>query len=293
MFGTHFYNKSVRNTVIAFGSLFNKIKISRTDSSGTEIKQIQVPISYGNKAKFIRKIREDYRLSTPDKTSVSMTLPRIGFELSSVEYDTSRKVNTLNRLYAAKDGDINKLKGNYSSVPYNLNFGLYLMSETVDDGLQMLEQITPFFTPEFTVSLNLIDPHHQKVDVPIVLNSADVESEYEGDFDSIRTVMWNLSFTARSYMYSPVKDTGIIKRAITVFYDSTLIDKFDGSTGAVSRIDLTPSPVGATYGQDYGFADTISIIEGFNAFTGGQSGGVYYPQPATPVDAIDTSGATI
>jgi len=276
MFGTHFYNKSIRNTTIALGSLFNKIKISRKDSSGTEIKQIQVPLSYGNKAKFIRKLNEDYRLSDPDRTVVSMTLPRIGFELSSIEYDTTRKINTLQRIFAKKDGDITKLKSNYASVPYNMMFGVYIMSETVDDGLQIIEQILPYFTPEFTVSLNLIEDIHQKVDVPIVMTSADMESEYEGNFDDVRAVMWNLRFTARSYIYSPVKESGgIIKHAITVLYDSTIDDSFSGLTGALSRIDITPDPAGATYGSDYDYTIETRV----HGMTGD--------------DGVDTAGNTL
>ncbi len=259
MFGTHFYNKSVRNTVIAFGSLFNKIRVLRTDSNGNTIKQIQVPISYGNKAKFIRKIREDYRLSSPDRAQVSMTLPRIGFELTSVEYDTSRKTNTLGRRRALKTGSDGVVLSNYTPVPYILNFGMYIMAETVDDSLQMLEQITPYFTPEFTVSLNLISDLHEKVDVPIILNSATVESEYEGDFDNIRNVMWVLDFAAKSYMYSPVKESGIIKKTITILYDSTVDEAFNGLTGALSRIDVTTDPAGATFGGEYDYSTTLRV----------------------------------
>ena len=278
MFGDHFYNKSIRNTTIAFGSLFNKLKVSRTDSAGTEIKQIQVPLSYGNKAKFIRRLREDYRLTSPDKTEVSMTLPRIGFELTSVEYDVSRKTNTLNRILAhnSTTGSTSGLKSNYSAVPYNLNFGLYIMTETVDDGLQILEQITPYFTPEFTVTLNLVTDLYQKIDVPIILNSSSVESEYEGDFDNIRSVMWNLEFTAKSYMYSPVKTGDVIKKTITVLYDATVDDRvFSGETGAMSRIDIEPNPIGATYGSDYDYTETLRVY----GFTG--------------ADGIDTAGNTL
>ena len=277
MFGNHFYNKSIRNTTIAFGSMFNKIKVSRQNSAGVEIKQVQVPLSYGNKAKFIRKLREDYRLSNPDKTVVSMTLPRIGFELSSVEYDTSRKTNTLNRLFAVDSsaGATAAVKSNYNAVPYNLNFGLYIMTETVDDGLQILEQITPFFTPEFTVTLNLIDDLHQKVDVPITLNSASVESEYEGDFNDIRSIMWNLEFTAQSWMYSPVKTSDIIKRSISVLYDSTIDNTFGGETGALSRIDILPNPTGATYGSEYDFTTELRVF--------GMTG----------TEGIDTAGNTL
>jgi hypothetical protein len=259
MFGDHFYNKSVRNTVIAFGSLFNQLKVKRIDGSGNVIKQIQVPISYGNKSKFIRKIREDYRLSDPDQTQVSMTLPRIGFELTSVEYDTSRKMNTLGRRRVLKPGSDEIVLSNFNPVPYILNFGMYLMSETVDDGLQMLEQITPYFTPEFTVSLNLISELHEKVDVPITLNSTTVESEYEGDFDNIRNVMWVLDFSAKSYMYSPVKEVPITKRTVTVLYDSTVDDSFSGLSGALSRINVTTDPEGATFGSDYEYNVDIRV----------------------------------
>ena len=260
MFGDHFYNKSVRNTVIAFGSLFNNIKVSRKNSAGDEIKQIKIPISYGNKAKFIRRLREEYSLTSG--VEVSMTLPRIGFELSSVEYDTARKTNTLNRLKSYNplltDGQV---KSNYSSVPYNLNFGLYIMTETVDDGLQIIEQIAPYFTPEFTVNLNLVDDLHQNVDVPIVLNNSTVESVTEGPMKTsdLRSVMWNLDFTAKSYMYSPVKDVPVTKRMVTVLYDSTVDDSFSGLTGALSRIDVTADPEGATFGSDYEYDTDIRV----------------------------------
>jgi len=276
MFGDHFYNKSVRNTVIAFGSLFNNIKVSRKNSAGVEIKQIKIPISYGNKAKFIRRLREEYSLSSG--VEIAMTLPRIGFELSSVEYDTSRKTNTLNQLKAYNSTlTTSQVKSNYSSVPYNLNFGLYIMTETVDDGLQIIEQIAPYFTPEFTVSLNLIDDLHQKVDVPIILNSSSVESETEGAMSTsdLRSVMCTLEFTARSYMYSPVKTSGIIKTVITVLSDSTLDSTFSGLTGALSRIDITPSPIGATYGSDYDYTVTTRV----HGMTG--------------TEGIDTSGSTL
>ena len=277
MFGAHFYNKSVRNTVIAFGSLFNNIKVSRKNSAGVEIKQIQIPLSYGNKSKFIRRLREEYSLKSG--VEVSMTLPRIGFELTSVEYDTSRKVNTLNKLYANDTSSASSgiIKSNYSSVPYNLNFGLHIMTETVDDGLQILEQIVPYFTPEFTITLNLIDDLHQKVDIPIVLNSTVVESEYEGAMltSDIRSVMWNLEFTAKSYMYSPVKTTGVIKKAITVLYDSTVDKTFGGSTGALSRRDIILSPAGATYGTDYDYTTTTRV------------------QGMTGPDGLDTAGNTL
>jgi hypothetical protein len=276
MFGDHFYNKSVRNTVIAFGSLFNNIKVSRKNSAGVEIKQIQIPLSYGNKAKFIRRLREEYSLSSG--VEVSMTLPRIGFELSSVEYDTARKTNTLNRHKAYNSLlTTGQVKTNYSSVPYNLNFGLYIMTETVDDGLQIIEQIAPYFTPEFTVSLNLVDDLHQKVDVPIILNSSSVESETEGAMSTsdIRSVMWTLEFTAKSYMYSPVKTSPVIKTGITVLYENTIDTTFSGLTGAQSRIDITPNPAGATYGSDYDYTITTRV----HGMTG--------------TEAIDTSGNTL
>ena len=278
MFGDHFYNKSIRNTTIAFGSLFNKLKVSRTNSSGTEIKQIQVPLSYGNKAKFIRRLREEYSLS--NDVEVSMTLPRIGFELNSVEYDVSRKTNTLNRILAnnSTTGSTASLKTNYSAVPYNLNFGLYILTETIDDGLQILEQITPYFTPEFTVTLNLVTDLYQKIDVPIILNSSSVESETEGPMSTsdLRSVMWTLDFTAKSYMYSPVKTGDVIKKTITVLYDATVDDRvFSGETGAMSRIDIEPNPIGATYGSDYDYTETLRVY----GFTG--------------ADGIDTAGNTL
>ena len=203
MLGQYFYNESLRKTIIAFGSLFNDIQITRKDSAGAEVQTMKVPLAYGPKQKFITRLTAD-----PGATQqVALTLPRIGFEIQSFDYDPSRKINrTIRQKKVANTNDkkLKQMSTQYTPVPYNMNFELFVMAKNSDDGIQIIEQILPFFQPEYTVSIKEVPDMDIVRDVPFVLNSVGYEDTYEGDFQTRRAIIYTLSFTAKSYVYGPV-----------------------------------------------------------------------------------------
>ena len=203
MLGQYFYNESLRKTIIAFGSLFNDIQITRKDSSGSTVQTMKVPLAYGPKQKFITRLTAD-----PGATKqVALTLPRIGFEIQSFDYDPTRKLNrTIRQKKVANTNDkkLKQMSTQYTPVPYNMNFELFIMAKNSDDGIQIIEQILPFFQPEYTVSIKEVPDMDIVRDVPFVLNSVGYEDTYEGDFQSRRAIIYTLSFTAKSYVYGPV-----------------------------------------------------------------------------------------
>ena len=84
----YFYNEIFRKTVISFGTLFNDITIKKTDSSGNVVNVIKVPLAYGPTQKFLARLEQSPDLSK----ATQITLPRMSFELSGINYDPSRKV---------------------------------------------------------------------------------------------------------------------------------------------------------------------------------------------------------
>lgn len=240
---TQFYNEAIRKLVIGFGSLFNDIRIVRKNADGTTKETIRVPLSYGPKEKFLRRIQESSSIS--DTSKVQITLPRIGFDITGFAYDSQRKTNKLRRRKVdGSDGLTNSW--NYNEVPYIISFGLYAFSRNQDDNLQIIEQILPYFTPEFIVSFNMNDVN-KKVDVPIVLNSVSTIEDYEGDFDTRRNLTSTFEFSAKAYIYGPVKTGKIILQSEIDIFGSE--EKFSYPvTGAQDlRIGITGGYTGEGY----------------------------------------------
>jgi|TARA_Y100000034_G_C6889141_1_gene408755 hypothetical protein len=240
----HFDNKSIRNLVVAFGSLFNNCYVKRYNADGSEKETIRVPLAYGNKEKYLRRIDEGGSITTGDGSQVALVLPRMSFDITSIDYDPIRKRNTMER-YAKRDPDSDSsMNYSYSEVPYIIDFNLYIMAKFMGDGLQIMEQILPYFTPEFTVSINPTE-QNRKVDIPIVLNSVQPEEDWEGDFESRRSITWTLGFTAKSYIYGRIVSGAIIKEIQTTLLNYTSNEA--GTTGAFSRTDVgVTGPSGAS-----------------------------------------------
>ena len=201
----YYDNESIRKLVIAFGSIFNEIYVTRSDSSGTETQRLRVPFTYGAKEKFLRRLEEESGIT--DKTKTQLTLPRLGFELGSIDYDPSRHLNKLNRRVSRVPGENASIS--FQEVPYNIGFSLYAFTRTMDDNLQMLEQIIPQFAPEFIVSLNL-NKIDTKLDVPIVLQNVGLQEQYEGNFLDRRVIASVFNFTCKTRLYSEIKENPII-----------------------------------------------------------------------------------
>lgn len=214
MFGNEFYNETTRRYVATFGTLFNDLIIARKDNDGNTIQRMKVPIAYGPKQKFLARLEQDPSLSAP-----AMTLPRMSFELLTMSYAPERKLTRLLHDNTPKQLTGNTYKTQFAAVPYNLDFELNIMTKYNEDGIKILEQIIPFFTPDFTPKIKLMDEFDIALDVPIVLNAISNEDVYEDDFQTRRVLIWTLSFTVKGYYFGPSTEKKIIKFAQKNLYD--------------------------------------------------------------------------
>ena len=262
-----YYNESVRKLIVAFGSLFNNIRIENTDS-GSNTNYIRVPLSYGPKEKFIRRIEESSSIS--GSTKVQITLPRLGFNITDIVYDPSRKRNTLGKRYYYETGATGGHPSySYSEVPYNFNISLYSFTRTMTDSLQIMEQILPYFTPEFNVTVRFSDLN-PSVDIPIILTGVNLEEEYEGDFDTRRNLTAQYDFTVKSSVFGEVKQKNTILYTETTFFELVGDNyKLSGPTGALSRVDVGVS--GPSFGSG-GFTSN-NFTTYTNIYSRGPSGG--------------------
>ena len=252
MLGQQFYHETIRKMVVSFGTIFNNIQIVRKNNAGATIQAMKVPLAYGPKAKFLTRIREDASLNK----ATAITLPRLAFEISSISYDSSRKLNRVTRIKKTSGKGNTKLDSQFMPVPYNIDFSLFVMSKSGDDALQIIEQILPFFQPEYTITVNDNLDMKQKRDVPIVLTGIDYEDNYEGDFITRRAIIYTLSFTAKFYLYGPVTKQSIIK-SVQVDQYTDLPDK---SPKREQRYAVTPDPVSADFDDNFGFNETTSFF---------------------------------
>ena len=210
MLGTTYYHETIRKYVAVFGTLFNDINIQRKNSAGVITEQIKVPIAYEAKDKLILRTR-----AVQADGGVAVSLPRMGFVMNGIAYDGTRKLNTLGQVYAANTAaSSSTLMKQYNPVPYNFDFVLTAMVDSSEDGAQIFEQIVPFFTPEFTCSVNLIPSMNVKPDVSIILNGTTVEDSYEGDFTARREIIWSFTFQLKGYIYPDVKSGSVTKSVI-------------------------------------------------------------------------------
>lgn len=210
MLGSHFYNETIRRTVIAFGTLFNNIEIQRKDpSDNSVIEKQKVPLAYGPKQKFLVRLEEN-----PDLRKVSITLPRLYFEMTGIEYDSTRKTSPIQKYKSIINDNGDEVRTQYVPVPYNLNFELGIIAKSQDDALQISEQILPYFQPSFSLTLNMIPDMDEKRDVAIVLNGISHEDTWDDSFLQRRYITYTLNFTAKTYLYGPYNTADVIKKAI-------------------------------------------------------------------------------
>ena len=251
MLGQYFYNESLRKCIIAFGSMFNGIYIQRKDGS-TVSQSLKVPLAYGPKQKFMVRLDADPNLDQ----KVAITLPRIGFEIAGFDYDPSRKLNRIikrKKVSNTTDKALKQMSTQHSPVPYNLTFELFVMTKNSDDGIQIVEQILPFFQPEYTVTINEVPEMDVVRDVPIVLNNIGYEDTYTGSFTERRAIIYTLNFTAKAYVYGPVDTAKPITKAEATIY----ADLQDKAPPRVARV--TEQAIGIPDADDnFGFNETIS-----------------------------------
>ncbi len=265
MFGTHFYNQSLRRLTIAFGQIFNNIVVQTKSSTGAVTKRMRVPLAYAPKEKFMTRLEQQANL---DKgRTFAITLPRMGFELVGLKYDPNRKLNKLQKTVRVKSSDSTVHNFNYTPVPYDISFNLYSFTATAENGLQIIEQILPYFQPDYTVTINAIPELNIKRDVPIILNNVDYADTYDGGYNTRRAVVYTLSFTAKTYLYGPMSQSKVIRKSQSDIYTDT-----DTTNKArEERIITIPKPESANADDDFGFTTTISFFndtKNYNPTTG-------------------------
>ena len=244
MFGRTFYHGTLRKYVTLFGTLFNDIWINREDANGNVVNSQKIPLSYSPREKLLARIEGMDNDQDPLKQPFAITLPRMGFEITGFEYDSTRKLTTINR-FVRKTTEDNKdvQKYQYNPVPYNITFDLSIFVKNTSDGTMILEQILPYFTPEWTTTVQLISDPNITLDIPLILTAVSQDDVYEGSFEERRSLIWTLSFTMKGYFFGPTKKQGVIKLANTTFYDATIFDNIDDAIGeapGLSRVTVTP-----------------------------------------------------
>lgn len=213
-----FYNRIIRKLVVSFGNLFNEITMVRYNPDQTEAERFIVPIAYASKEHYVQRLEADYDL---DK-KVQITLPRLSFEMTGLRYDANRKQNTNVRNYHQGTSGV---VGQYNPVPYDIDFSLYLYVRNIEDGTQVVEHILPYFTPDYTMKVNMIPEMGITKEVPVILDQVTQDVTYEGDRSSDpRLIIWTFNFTVKANFFGPVSEVGIIKHSITSIYNKITQD---------------------------------------------------------------------
>lgn len=247
MLDQRFYWGTIRKAIVAFGNMFNNINIERRDADGNIVQILKVPLSYASKSKALARIQQRPNV---DDRNVQIIAPRMAFEMSTLAYDFNRKISPIQQNRAV-NATTNSVNAQYAPTPYNINIMLYVYVKNQDDGLQIIEQILPYFNPDYNLTVKAIPQLNIKNDLPILLDSVSFEDNFEGEFEDRRTIIWTLSFTMKLNFYGPVNKQGIIKKVVaTTFNDQELSNK-------QTTITTTPNPANAVPGDDIGFTDTF------------------------------------
>lgn len=239
MFGQTWSHDTIRKYVILFGTLFDSIYINRKNNAGETVQTLKIPLNYGPKEKFLARLNSDSTLSQ----STAITLPRMAFDITTMNYAAERKPNTINRLTKTYAADNNKVSYQYAPVPYDFTFSLYIMVKNADDGTQIIEQILPYFTPEWTATVNLVSGIDGKYDIPIVLNDVSMEDTYEGNFETRRAIIYTLTFTMKGWLFGPTKTSDIIKEInVDIRIPNTNVLPIVANTAIGNSVVITVTP---------------------------------------------------
>ena len=246
MFGSYHYHEIIKRTIVAFGTLFNNLYIKHQDGTGADNSVIKVPISYGPVQKFLARLDEK-----PDlRRRVAITLPRMSFEMTDIVYDASRKVSSVQKFQANREG-VGPVQV-YMPAPYNISIELSIITKYQDDMLQILEQILPYFQPQFNLTVDLVNSIGEKRDIPITLEGISMQDDYEGDYTTRRSLVYTLRFTAKTSIFGKIddKEGPIIKKVTVDYYGDT--DRQEASRQL--RYQVTPRAI-----KDYNDDNTTTL----------------------------------
>lgn len=279
MLGNYFYHRTIRKTVTAFGTLFNNIQIRHYDDSDTNpISVLKVPLAYGPIQKFLSRIEQN----ASGSRKVALTLPRMSFEMNSIEYDPQRKSSVIQTFKAPRSEDGKAIDKVFMPVPYNIGFELNIMGKLQDDIHQIVEQILPYFQPAFNVTVTLIPEINEKRDIPIILNRIGFRDDYEDDFTTRRILIYTLSFTVKTYMFNEVPEDsqGLIKKVQVDYATNAILNarrevrytvtpkalQDYNNDGVIDSVDDNL----IEYGDDFGFNDEIIDFQDFKDYSPSQ-----------------------
>lgn len=254
MLGTYSYHEIIKKTIISFGTLFNQLYIKHQEEDGSDASLIKVPIAYGPIQKFLARLEQK-----PDlRKRVALTLPRMSFEITSIQYDASRKVSTMQTFKAVKqDGGGGQVKL-FMPVPYNIGIQLNIIAKYNDDMLQIIEQILPFFQPHFTLTVDLASSIGEKRDIPMILENIQMNDNYEGNYEERRNLIYTLNFSAKTYLFGPIADSteGLIKKVQVDYHSSTENTR---NSSRQLRYTVTPRAI-----QDYDNDSSTTLSQNIN-----------------------------
>jgi hypothetical protein len=256
MFGTWFYHKRVRTAVSVFGSLFNNLYVLRQNSSGETISQVKVPLSYAPKRNFLSRIEEMNKGEDAERR-VAIKLPRMSFEITNMQYDATRQLPKINNISKAlSSGSVTSRQRIYTATPYTISFQLNIYAKSQDDALQVVEQILPYFAPQYTVTIKpFADIDTLTEDVPITISGTTFSDDFEGAVEQRRTIVYTLDFEMKISLYGPEGEGKIIRDVTNNFYlqEAGLAD----SDVYLQTLKITPDPTSVDADSDYGFTETI------------------------------------
>lgn len=238
MFGKTWSHNTIRKYIILFGTLFDNIYINRENAAGETVQTLKVPLSYGPKEKFLARLNMDTNLDQP----IATVLPRMSFELITMNYAPERKLNTINKIHSVYSQDTGQAQYQYSPVPYDLTFQLSIMVKNAEDGTKIIEQILPYFTPDWTAAVNLVPEVNGTYDVPIIFNDISTEDTYEGDFQTRRALIHTLNFTVKGFLFGPTRKTKIIKEIDLDIRVPKIGDSVTANTLLANTVTMTIKP---------------------------------------------------
>ena len=247
MFGDHFYHATMRKSVAVFGTLFNNLRVIRKAADGSVLNQVRVPLAYGPKQKFLARLDQETGFDAP----MAIKLPRMAFEMTSLTIDTAQKMPKRNKIVELHASDVTKKKTIKHWTSYDIGMSLYVMAKNQDDGLQIVEQILPYFTPEYNVTITPVDGFTHKQDVAVILGGVNIDDQYEGDFTERRVLIYQLDFVMKMKFYGPTGDQGVIREINIDFKDKGNV------TDIMEQMDITINPTTADEDDNYTVVTTI------------------------------------
>lgn len=247
MFGDHFYHATMRKSVAVFGTLFNNLRVIRKAADGSVLNQVRVPLAYGPKQKFLARLDQETGFDAP----MAIKLPRMAFEMTSLTIDTAQKMPKRNKIVELHASDVTKKKTIKHWTSYDIGMSLYIMAKNQDDGLQIVEQILPYFTPEYNVTITPVDGFTHKQDVAVILGGVNIDDQYEGDFTERRVLIYQLDFVMKMKFYGPTGDQGVIREINIDFKDKGNVSDI------MEQMDITINPTTADEDDNYTVVTTI------------------------------------